>query len=94
MRRYCVEPYAGCAKSFLTAGMESSVHCCAVSITELFQPAVLLVTLFLALTALQFVVSTNLPNSRCAAWPPALKTPASAHTGPAVSVLCIRLHRQ
>lgn len=28
--------------------------------------AVLLVTLFLALTALQFVVSTNLPNSRCA----------------------------
>jgi hypothetical protein len=36
----------------------------------LLPPAVLLVTLFLALTALQFVVSTNLPNSRCVASPP------------------------
>lgn len=38
----------------------------------------LLVTLFLALTALQFVISSNLPNSRC-----------GAHLGPSVTRLVL-----
>jgi hypothetical protein len=45
---------------------------------------VLLVTLFLALTALQFVVSTNLPNSRCAVRPPA----PNMFAPPALGLLC------